>query len=99
MSDEPHEPGWRAALKMAAQALRCRAKRRHDGQPCQGPAMRNGRCRLHGGKSTGPRTSEGLERSKKARLRHGYYASAAQQERAEARRLLRILRDLLDSVT
>ncbi|MFC1944498.1 HGGxSTG domain-containing protein [Chloroflexota bacterium] len=24
--------------------------------------MKNGRCRMHGGKSTGPRTPEGLER-------------------------------------
>ena len=33
--------------------------------------MRNGRCRMHGGKSTGPRTPEGLERSRKARWVHG----------------------------
>jgi hypothetical protein len=26
--------------------------------------MPNGRCKVHGGKSTGPRTPEGLERSK-----------------------------------
>src|SRR5438128_2068606 len=30
----------------------CGAKKR-NGEPCQGPAMRNGRCRLHGGKSLG----------------------------------------------
>jgi len=29
--------------------------------------MPNGRCRLHGGKSTGPRTMEGLERSRRSR--------------------------------
>ncbi len=28
---------------------RCGAKRKEDGQPCQMPAMENGRCRLHGG--------------------------------------------------
>lgn len=33
--------------------------------------MKNGRCRLHGGKSTGPRTPEGLERSRYARWKHG----------------------------
>ncbi|MGE0119887.1 MAG: HGGxSTG domain-containing protein [Dongiaceae bacterium] len=27
--------------------------------PCRNPAMPNGRCRMHGGKSTGPRTEEG----------------------------------------
>jgi hypothetical protein len=28
--------------------------------------MPNGRCKVHGGKSTGPRTPEGLERSRRA---------------------------------
>jgi len=36
--------------------------------------MRNGRCRLHGGLSTGPRTPEGLARSRRARWRHGRYS-------------------------
>jgi hypothetical protein len=45
----------------------------------------HGRCRLHGGKSTGPRTPEGLERSRRARLVNSYYtaeAKAARQRRA-----------------
>lgn len=33
--------------------------------------MRNGRCRFHGGLSTGPRTPEGLERMRRSKLRHG----------------------------
>jgi hypothetical protein len=42
----------------------CGAKRRRDGEPCQGlsvPGKR--RCRWHGGASTGPRTDEGRARS------------------------------------
>ena len=42
----------------------CSARRRRDGQPCQGlsiPGKR--RCRWHGGASTGPRTDEGRARS------------------------------------
>jgi hypothetical protein len=39
--------------------------------------MRNGRCRLHGGLSTGPRTPEGLERSRRARWKHGGYSVEA----------------------
>ncbi|MEN8250139.1 MAG: HGGxSTG domain-containing protein, partial [Bacteroidota bacterium] len=31
---------------------RCGAKTR-SGKPCKAPAMANGRCRMHGGKSTG----------------------------------------------
>ena len=54
-------------------APRCGAQTR-DNTECRGPAMKNGRCRLHGGKSTGPRTPEGLARSKTANRIHGLYA-------------------------
>jgi hypothetical protein len=36
----------------------CEAMTRR-GEPCQAPAGVNGRCKLHGGKSTGARTPEG----------------------------------------
>ena len=42
-------------------APRCGARTRL-GCPCQGPAMKNGRCRMHGGAATGPRTAEGRAR-------------------------------------
>ena len=60
---------------------RCGARSKRTGEPCRGPAMRNGRCRLHGGLSTGPRTSEGLARSRRARWKHGRYSVEAQRER------------------
>lgn len=49
---------------------RCGAKTR-SGRPCQAPAVwdpvknqpRNGRCRMHGGLSTGPKTPEGKQRA------------------------------------
>jgi hypothetical protein len=44
--------------------------------------MPNGRCRLHGGKSTGPRTPEGLERSRRANWKHGYYSRERKAERS-----------------
>lgn len=51
-------------------APRCGARAR-SGSPCRQPAMRNGRCRFHGGKSTGARTHRGLARCRTARLVHG----------------------------
>jgi len=39
--------------------VRCEAFARSTGYSCQAQAMRNGRCRNHGGLSTGPKTSEG----------------------------------------
>ena len=46
---------------------------------------------MHGGRSTGPTTAEGLARSRRARWKHGLYSEEMQQEmrrrRAEARAL------------
>jgi hypothetical protein len=69
-----------------SKAAKCGAKTRR-GTPCVAPAMPNGRCRMHGGPSTGPRTLEGLDRSRKARWVHGLYSREARQQRQEARRL------------
>jgi hypothetical protein len=55
-------------------APRCGACTRAGGL-CRQPAMKNGRCRFHGGKSTGPRTAAGLARSRAARRTHGGYAA------------------------
>ena len=38
---------------------RCEAYARTTGNPCQAKAMTNGRCKNHGGMSTGPKTPEG----------------------------------------
>jgi len=38
----------------------CGAHARTTGKPCRQPAMTNGRCRIHGGKSTGRPISTGL---------------------------------------
>ena len=57
--------------------------------------MRNGRCRVHGGLSTGPRNAEGLARSRRSNWKHGYYSAEAKQVRREARRQFRLLRQLI----
>ncbi len=38
---------------------RCGARRKYDGQPCEAQALASGRCKLHGGLSTGPRSLHG----------------------------------------
>lgn len=80
MNDEPHATTWCERLTRAEAAPHCLA-RRGDGAECQTPAMRNRRCRMHGGKSTGPRTAAWLERSRRARWRHGHYSAEAKAER------------------
>ena len=61
---------------------RCGAKTRR-GTECRRPAYKhNGRCGLHGGKSTGARTPEGLQRISEANWKHGRYT----KEKLEIRR-------------
>lgn len=55
---------------------RCGAHCRTTGNPCLNFPMFNGRCRMHGGKSTG------------RPLKHGYFSAKAQQERNELNRLI-----------
>ena len=56
-------------------APRCGAKTR-AGLACQAPGMANGRCRIHGGASTGPRTPKGLASLAAAHTTGGTYAAA-----------------------
>lgn len=63
---------------------RCGAKTRR-GTECQRPAYKhNGRCGLHGGRSTGARTPEGLERISEVNLRHGRYSKDELQRQRRA---------------
>jgi len=64
-----------ATVERMLSAPRCGAKCKRTGLPCRAPAMRNGRCRLHGGKSTGARTEAGKARQRIAVTRHGMYCA------------------------
>jgi len=74
-------------------ASRCGARTRCGGS-CRQPAMTNGRCRFHGGKSTGPRTVEGRRRSRSARLVHGFRSADIIDLRSAAARIGRDLKTL-----
>lgn len=41
------------------QKIECRAYARNTGLPCRAKALANGKCRMHGGLSTGAKTLEG----------------------------------------
>ena len=56
---------------------------------------RTGVAACIGGPSTGPRTAEGLERSRKSGWKHGHYSAEAKQVRREARQQYRLLRELI----
>ena len=61
--------------------------------------MPNGRCRMHGGMSTGAKTAEGIERIRAARTKHGRYSAATVARRRAARQAIRTIRELLRSAT
>lgn len=73
------------------QSPRCGAKTR-AGTPCQSPAMPNGRCRMHGGKSPGARVGNSNA------LKHGLYTAEAIAERRELAALIRSMKDLAKDV-
>jgi hypothetical protein len=75
-------------------APRCSAHTR-SGTCCRQPAMPNGRCRFHGGLSTGPRTAEGLARSRTARFVHGGRTAEIIDLRSAAARSARRMKLLL----
>ena len=69
------EGRYHSACPPYLRGLTCGAIKR-DGQPCQSTTLcANGRCKFHGGRSTGPRTPEGrakaLENLKLGRLIRG----------------------------
>ncbi len=69
---------------------RCGAKTR-KGTPCKSPAMANGRCRMHGGKSTGaPKGNQNA-------LKHGFYTKQSTAERKYIKDLLKQSQDMLIS--
>lgn len=62
----------------------CGAHCRTTGKPCRNWAMANGRCRMHGGKSTGRPPV------------HGRCTKAEREQRAEWLGIERVLRELTD---
>lgn len=95
------KPQHLIALAAARAAPRCGARTR-AGCPCAGPGMANGRCRLHGGKSTGARTPAGLERTRRARLKHGQRSAEVREAarlRGEANRVIKELELLIRSAS
>lgn len=90
--DQPHAKrrGWLKNGNLPgdpSKAPRCGAKAKRTQEPCLAPSMANGRCRLHGGKSTGAKTAQGMARSKSANWKTGRYSAEAKQERKHFREL------------
>ena len=84
---------WRFGTNWPGQ--RCGAKTRR-GTPCQRPARKvNGKCRLHGGRSSGPKTQEGLAKIAVGNTTTGLHTKAMITKRKEDAEIAKRLRDRL----
>lgn len=69
----------------------CGAYARQTGKPCKGWAMANGRCRLHGGKSTGAKNPH-------KRITHGRRTKQAIAQRKAESALMKATRALIKDI-
>jgi hypothetical protein len=77
---------WKKALDTANSAKRCGAKTRST-HPCKSPAMPNGRCRMHGGKSTGAPCG-----AAHGRYKHGRCTNEVKQKKRETLQLCKLFK-------
>jgi hypothetical protein len=75
--------------------IRCNAISKRTKQQCMAPAIKGKtKCRIHGGKSTGPRTAEGKARCVEAKTIHGWETRQGRIERGLAMQRLRELEEI-----
>jgi hypothetical protein len=86
-ADMPHAEGH---IRPGGIGVPLRARRTRQKSRCRSPAMSNGRCRLHGGKSPGaPKGNQNA-------FKHGRYSVEAIAARREIAALLRTMRTLVE---
>jgi len=77
-------------------APRCQAKSKRSQEQCKKAAVRGkDKCRIHGGKSTGPMTEQGRKRCAAAKTVHGWETRALRKTRAEKFREMKALLKLI----
>lgn len=75
---------------------RCQAKSKRTQQQCGRPAMRGKNvCNFHGGKSSGPKTTEGKERSRQAHIKTGGFTSESRQRQLATMLQLAYIEDMM----
>ena len=71
---------------------RCQAQSKRTKQQCRSPAIRGKRvCKVHGGRSTGPRTQQGRNLCGAAKTLHGRETRAIRAKRQQALAELKLL--------
>jgi len=76
----------------------CTAKSVRTGQQCGRPALKTSKtqkCQFHGGRSTGPKTTEGKARSAAAHTTHGQATNKVRQAQSQATLRLAQVEDIM----
>lgn len=96
MIDPPNpEEDFILAYGGRTRCRRCAAKCKSTQERCRAPAVKGKRvCRLHGGKSTGPRSDEGRGRCAEAKTIHGRETRSVRRQRAIALAELRQIEEI-----
>lgn len=73
--------------------IKCGAKARtNEYKPCRQPAMSNGKCRLHGGRCTGPKTEEGRRSIIRSKTKHGFYSEENMRQKKQVMEMIKASR-------
>jgi len=74
----------------------CVAKSKQSGKQCRNYASKGKRvCRIHGGRSTGAKTTEGKRRQKLASWKHGGYSKEFKEENLFVRAMIKESKELI----
>jgi hypothetical protein len=75
--------------------IRCSAMSKRTKQQCKVPAIKGKtKCRIHGGRSTGPKTVVGKARCARAKTIHGWDSRKMRSDRANSMNRLRQLEEI-----
>ena len=76
----------------------CQAKSKRSQQQCLAPAIKSKSvCRIHGGRSSGPRTQEGRKRCGAAKTVHGRETRSKRAKRRQKLAELKVLEQMAKS--
>jgi hypothetical protein len=80
--------------------MQCKAQSKRSGVGCKRAAVIGKKvCYMHGGASTGPKTSNGRKRIANAQFKHGWYSKASLDERKRLQAILSNAQQFLCSVS
>ena len=95
---EPYEPRLKNGIKpFVLSSLPMCGARTSNGQPCKRYGNRlNGRCRLHGGRSTGPKSD--TSKANNANFKTGSHTQQAIQQRRKITALIKQCKSFMEKV-